>query len=146
MVSHFVDNSKVGPGCFVMQADASINSKKMRDLAAHEEARDKDVFASAVTRMVFKRGRLTVPPQYALEICGLLSSSTTESATAASHRDTRTEATQPATSCHDWTLEEIISYKEANLPIVRLEKGWDTVRELFCGERFALAQYKDFVW
>ncbi|KAL3489569.1 hypothetical protein BJX62DRAFT_252562 [Aspergillus germanicus] len=129
MVTHFVDNSK-----------------KMTGLAPHEEARHKNVFASAVTRMVFKRGRLTVPPECALEICGLLSASTAGSPTAASHTDTRTGAKEPAISCHEWTLEEIVSHKKANLPIVRLERGWDAVRELFCEERLALAEYRDFMW
>ncbi|KAL4985591.1 hypothetical protein BDW68DRAFT_189511 [Aspergillus falconensis] len=146
MVTHFVDNSKAWSTCFVIQANASINSKKMRDLAPRKEGQHKNVFASAVTRMVFKKGRLTVAPQRALEICGLLSASTAKSPTAASHSDTRTGATKPTISCDEWTLEEVITYKDANLPIVRLERGWDAVRELFCEERFALAEYRDFMW
>ncbi|KAL4766363.1 acyl-CoA thioesterase [Aspergillus foveolatus] len=146
MVTHFVDNSKSRPRCFVMQADASINSKKMKCPAPHKGERHEDVFASAVTRMVFKKGRLTVPPQRAFEVCGLLSASTAESPTAATHTITRTEASESANSCHERTLGEIVSYKETNLPIVRLERGWDAVRELFCEEQFVLTEYKDFMW
>ncbi|GFF40572.1 hypothetical protein IFM46972_06259 [Aspergillus udagawae] len=146
MVTHFVGNGKLWPRCNVMQAEASINSKAMRNLAPHMEERHKHVFASAVTRMVFKRGRLTVPPQRALDICGLQSASTGESPTAASHTDARTGATESGTGCPEWTLEEIESYKEANPPIVRLERGLDAVRELFREEQFALAEYRDFMW
>ncbi|KAL2844790.1 hypothetical protein BJY01DRAFT_263764 [Aspergillus pseudoustus] len=146
MVTHFVDSSKGSRRCTVMQADVSINSKKMGDPAPGTEEQHKNVFASAVTRMVFKKGRLTVAPQRALEICGLLSASTVKSPTAASHTDTRTGATEPAASCREWTLDEIVSYNEANLPIVRLEKGWNAVRELFREDRLVLAEYRDFMW
>lgn len=35
---------------------------------------------------------------------------------------------------------------ETNLPIVRLERGWDAVRELFREEQLALAEYRKFMW
>jgi hypothetical protein len=146
MVTHFVDNNKVRPRCYVMQADASINSEQTKNLAPHKKERHKNVFASAVTRMVFKRGRLTVSPQRALEMCGLLSPLTAESPAAASHTETRTGVTVSATGSHEWTVEEMVSYKEANLPIVRLERGWDAVRELFREEQLALAEHRDFMW
>ena len=144
MVTHFVDNSKSRPRCLVMQADATINSKKTKWPAPHKKERHKDVFASAVTRMVFKKGSLTVPPQRAFEICGLLSASQTP--TAASHTIITTEASESANSCHERILGGIVSYKETNLPIVRLERGWDAVRELFCEEQLVLTEYRDFMW
>ncbi|KUM56122.1 hypothetical protein ACN42_g11106 [Penicillium freii] len=126
-----------------MQGDGSINSKKMEKPAPPEDEQHKNVFASAVTRMVFKRGRLTVPPQRGLEICGILS---TESPTASSHTANRVEATESAIDCPEWTLEEIEFARRANLSIVRLERGWDAVRGLFRQEQFALAEYNDFMW
>ena len=129
-----------------MQADASINKRKTTNLAPRKEEQHKHVFASAVTRMVFKRGRLTVPPQRALDICGLLSATTSESPTELSHMGARTESTELATDCHELTQGEIESYKEANLPIVRLERGWDAVRELFREEECVLAKYGDLMW
>ncbi|KAJ6089128.1 hypothetical protein N7499_003975 [Penicillium canescens] len=146
MVTHFVDKSKLWPRRYVMQADASINKRKTTNLAPQKEERHKHVFASAVTRMVFKRGRLTVPPQHALDICGLLSATTSEFPTELSHIAAGTESTELATDCHEWTQGEIESYKEANLPIVRLERGWEAVRELFREEEFMLAKYGDLMW
>lgn len=146
MVTHFVDDSKFRPRCYVMQAHASINSKQMRPPVPHKEQRHKSVFASAVTRMVFKRGRLTVPPKRALEICGLLSAPTAEPPTAASYPDSGAGATESATGFNEWTEEEMVSYKETNLPIVRLERGWDAVRELFREDQFVLAEHRDLMW
>lgn len=37
-------------------------------------------------------------------------------------------------------------YKDANLPIVRLERGWDAVRGLFREEELALAEHREFMW
>ncbi|GFF27167.1 hypothetical protein IFM61606_09899 [Aspergillus udagawae] len=128
-----------------MQAHASIDSK-MRGPVSHKKEQRKCVFASAVTRMVFKRGRLTVPPKRALEICGLLPAPTAESPMAASCPDPRAGVTESATGFNEWTAEEMALYKETNLPIVRLERGWDAVRELFREEQLALAEYRDFMW
>jgi hypothetical protein len=58
----------------------------------------------------------------------------------------RTESTELATDCHEWTQGEIESYKEANLPFMRLEMGWDAVRELFREEECVLAKYGDLMW
>lgn len=138
MVTHFVDNSKFRPRCYLMQAHPSINSKQMRPAVPDKQNPHEHVFASAVTRMVFKRGRLTVPPKRALEVCGLLSAPTAESPTAASYPDTGAGETESATGFDEW--------KEANLPIVRLERGWDAVRELFRAEKFLLAECRDFMW
>ena len=44
------------------------------------------------------------------------------------------------------TQGEIESYKEANLPFMRLEMGWDAVRELFREEECVLAKYGDLMW
>ncbi|KAJ5588194.1 hypothetical protein N7537_010872 [Penicillium hordei] len=126
-----------------MQGDPSINSKQMEELAHPEDERHKYVFMSAVTRMVFKRGRLTVPPQRALEICGILS---VECPTASSRTADRAGATDSAIGCPEWTLEEIESSRYANLPVVRLERGWDAVRELFRQERVALTEHRGFMW
>ncbi|GCB25267.1 uncharacterized protein YBR096W [Aspergillus awamori] len=145
MVTHFVDNSKFWPRCCVMQANASINSK-MRFPVSHDKERQKSVFASAVTRMVFKRGRLTVPPKRALEICGLLPAPTSETPTVASRPGPGAGVTESATGFNEWTVEEMALYKDANLPIVRLERGWDAVRGLFREEELALAEHREFMW
>lgn len=126
-----------------MQGDRSINSKEMEELAHSEAGRHKYVFASAVTRMVFKRGRLTVPPERALKICGILS---VECPTASSCTADRAGATDSATGCPEWTLEEIETSRCANLPVVRLERGWDAIRELFRQERVVLTEHWDFMW
>lgn len=143
MVSHFVASSKHLPMRYVMHGDGSINSNKMQSLAPPKDELHKNVFASAVTRMVFKRGRLTVPPQRGLEICGILS---TESTIASSHISKKVKATESTIDCPEWTTEEIEHTRSANLSIVRLERGWDAVRGLFRQEQFALTEYNDFMW
>lgn len=145
MVTHFVDTSKFWPICYAMQAHTSTN-RKMGVPVPHAREQHRVVFASAVTRMVFKRGRLTVPPKRALKICGLLPASTAESPTAASCPDPGAGVTESATGFNEWTVEEMTLYKEANLPIVQLERGWDAVRELFHEEQLVLAEYRDLTW
>lgn len=54
--------------------------------------------------------------------------------------------TESATGFNEWTVEEMAVYKETNLPIVRLERGWDAVRELFREDQSVLAEYRDFMW
>jgi hypothetical protein len=149
MVTHFVDTSKFWPSCYVMQARTSTNRKIGVPLPHTRE--HKVVFASAVARMVFKRGRLTVPPKRALKICGLLPAPTAESPTAefptaAPCPDPAPGVTESPTGFNEWTVEEMTLYKETNLPIVRLERGWDAVRELSREERLVLAEYRDFTW
>ncbi|KAF7627644.1 hypothetical protein F9C07_2060008 [Aspergillus flavus] len=145
MVTHFVDTSKSCPSCYVMQAHTSTN-RKMRVPAPHKKEHHEVVFASAVTRMVFKSGRLTVPPKRALEICGLLSAPAAESPMATSCPGPGAGVTESATGFNEWTVEEMAVYKETNLPIVRLERGWDAVRELFREDQSVLAEYRDFMW
>ncbi|CAG8903297.1 unnamed protein product [Penicillium egyptiacum] len=146
MVPHFVDRSKFRPGCSVMQADTSSHKEKTTKRVPPEGDQTKHVFASAVTRMVFKRGRLTIPPERALETCGLLSVMTIESPTEASEMDAKIETTKLAADCPEWTRRELESYRETNIPIVRLERGWDAIHELFKGEETVLARYGDLMW
>jgi hypothetical protein len=88
-----------------MQAHASIKSK-IRVPVSHKKERQKSASASAVTRMVFKRGRLTVPPKRALEVCGLLPAPTAEAPTAVSCPDPGAGVTESATGFNEWTVEE----------------------------------------
>ncbi|MBE3046194.1 hypothetical protein IMZ48_27385 [Candidatus Bathyarchaeota archaeon] len=103
---------------------------------------ERTVLASAVTQFVFKQGRRTVRPVDALAACGLLRSPSgpyndkplgceeyhSPSLPALSSNDNlgpnegRQELAIPA---------EIEAMRRANLPVVRLEKGWDKVTELF---------------
>lgn len=71
-------------------------------------------------------GRLTRCPT--LKICGLLPAPTAEAPTAVSCPDPRAGVTESATGFNEWTVEETALYKETNLPVVRLERGWDAVR------------------
>ncbi|KAL4738018.1 hypothetical protein BDV11DRAFT_206324 [Aspergillus similis] len=126
MATNFVDNSKSWPRCFVTQANASISSK-MTDPAPHKEERKKmplDCTSSAC----FRSWRSSIGFDVRIP-------------TAAFHTVTRTEATESANGCYEWTLGNMVSYKETTLPIVRLERGWDAVRELFREEQFTGTPY-----
>ncbi|GLB17433.1 hypothetical protein AtubIFM61612_007304 [Aspergillus tubingensis] len=144
MVTHFVDTSEFWPSYYIVKAHTST-SRNMRVPVPHRKGQHV-VFASAVTRMVFKSGRLTVPPKRALEICGPLSAAAAESRTAAPRLDPGDGVTESVTGLNEWTVEEMASYNETNLPIVRLERGWDAVRGLFREDQFVLAEYSDFMW
>lgn len=114
--------------------------------SASEERTTQSCICVCCNSDVFERGRLTVPPQRALDICGPFLATTSESPTELCHMGARTETTELATDCHEWTQGEIESYKKANLPMVRLVRGWDAVRELFQEEEYVLAKYGDLMW
>jgi hypothetical protein len=78
-----------------------------------------------------------------LEICGILSA---EYQTAPSNTANRAGVAETAIGCPEWTFEEIDFSRHAKLPIVRLERGWDDVRDLFRQEQFALTEYRNFMW
>lgn len=144
MVTHFVDTSEFWPSRYVVQ-DLTSTNRRIRVPVPHEKEQ-RVVFASAVARMVFKSGRLTVPPKRALEICGLLSAQAAECPTAAPCPDPGAGVTESATGFNKWTVEEMALYKEKGLPIVRLERGWDAVRGLFREDQCVLAEYRDSMW
>ncbi|KAJ5178567.1 uncharacterized protein N7500_001266 [Penicillium coprophilum] len=78
MAMHFVDRSKFS-GRSVMQVVTSSDKEKTTNQVTPEGEPQKHAFASAITRVMFKTGRLTIPPENALDICGFLSITTIKS-------------------------------------------------------------------
>ena len=115
------------------------------------------VLASAITRMVFKKGRLTVSPANSLQACGLLPGRTQKSDRLITPENANAETTSSNTPIgiqtqpskisdddKDLTLKEVDIRREAALPITRLQNGRDAVHDLFQAEPCILGRHKDF--
>jgi len=76
LVSNFVEKGRYEPSSYYLQPDkaGSLSRGEAAQCPSRttKEERLKHVFASAISRYVFKRGRITVPPSKMLEDCGLL--------------------------------------------------------------------------
>jgi hypothetical protein len=76
LVSHFVEKGRYEPSSYYLQPDKagshSMGEATQSSSQTTKDERLKHVFASAISRYVFKRGRITVPPSKMLEDCGLL--------------------------------------------------------------------------
>lgn len=154
MVTHFVQRGELRAGQRVLQSHSSEWAGEKLETTSRSEG-SRVVFASAVTRFVCKRGRLTVPPAHALEECGLLRVSTSTVALSIGETGLQHEehpnvdsAVKPdvAAGAFLTMLEDVESSRIANLPIVRLQQGWDKVHELFREDIAVLGTYSDMVW
>lgn len=130
MVTHFVerDSAKPWPG-FLQGVPCE---KEPEDQVVRPQRRG--VFASAITRMVFKRGRVTVPPTRALEECGLLLDMGAQAGSCG------TEGVETD------ILEELETQRKNNLSIVQLKQGWDKVHGLFNEQQNVLGRFMDMAW
>ncbi|GJC94643.1 capsule polysaccharide biosynthesis protein [Colletotrichum higginsianum] len=161
MVTHFVVPSSRRQGrsvaCSSSQASWEKGAEKGESESPHDQPHGKNhqVLASAVTRMVFKKGRLTVTPAQAIAACHA-------TALLDAHGDTRdsgpidtqfastTVSDEANCGCHESTrldLEALESLRKANLPIVQLHRGWDAVHALFDDTRDnVLARHQDLIF
>lgn len=153
-VTHFVQRGKLRAGQRVLQSHSSEWAGEKPETTSRSEG-SRVVFASAVTRFVCKRGRLTVPPAHALKECGLLRVSTSSFASGIGEARLQHEehpnadsAAKPdvAAGACSTMLEDVESSRIANLPIVRLQQGWDKVHELFREDIAVLGTYSDMGW
>ncbi|KAM0323269.1 hypothetical protein ACHAQA_008860 [Verticillium albo-atrum] len=146
MVTHFVEKDRFRPREYLMQSPTAANNPLQ--YPGQDVEATKAVLASAVTRLVFKKGRLTIPPQKAMEACGLLPLQSVETSSGT------TTATSKSAQCesphrHDdeiQRLESIESTRKSQLPVVKLERGWDAVHGLFFAETTVLARRRDLMW
>lgn len=146
IVSHFVDagNHHAQEDLSSVNSDPSrqdsTDGKHPEKRPAPGESNNRTVFASAISRCVFKKGRITVAPEDALRSCGLLS----VPSHGLSHRKSSTpkDATQPREDIleqeqskfdapEDKNPENWEKLRMKNLSIARLEDGWDQVHALF---------------
>lgn len=170
MVTHFVPR---GTSRRPSYTEGSQRAENLPDPQRALEEEWKDVvLASAITRMVFKRDRVTVPPAGAFKACGLYPEGIQESATPIATEDDPSKASQESdshiapeddpskASClcafYRVTQTSTSTYKNlkydgmesrrvAGLPIAQLRNGWDAVHSLFQAEPYALAKHKDFL-
>ncbi|KAH7080108.1 hypothetical protein BKA63DRAFT_464227 [Paraphoma chrysanthemicola] len=129
MVTHFVERGKAKPQPEYLQG--VLRDREPKDSVVRLQ--EKRVFASAVTRMVCKRGRFTVSPIRALEESGLL-------------RDAGPKAGSCGTKgFQNYLPEGLEERRNSNLPIVQLQQGWDKVHELYDEQETVLGRITDIV-
>jgi hypothetical protein len=141
IVTHFVVRGAYRPEQFCLQDDtAERPSCPMEyDGAVTQEKKRRSVFASAVSRYVFKQGRKTYPPERMLKECGLLPS------TEAEMGSNPTEPDEIKESRSIW--REIETRRKRDLEVAQLKLGWDGVHKCFEGEiHTALGRYTDLLW
>ncbi|KAJ4213382.1 hypothetical protein NW760_015142 [Fusarium oxysporum] len=157
MVTHFVSLGTARPQGYMPEAFQRADSPPCPSLAPEAESKN-EVLASAITRMVFKKGRITVPPADVLKACGFHPERAQEPDTPVSSESAPSDPSSlcalagtggqsPALSAKETelTYDEMESRREAALPIVQLQSGWDAVHSLFQTEPYVLARHKDFL-
>ncbi|KAH7111156.1 hypothetical protein B0J13DRAFT_462050 [Dactylonectria estremocensis] len=157
MVTHFVPQGTSQPQCYMSEASQHACSPSYSHMAPEAELGNL-VLASAITRMVFEKGRVTVPPADALKAYRLCPETAQEPDTpippeyapskpSFSCALAGTGSQSPALSANDknLTYDQMESRREAALPNVQLQNGWDAVHNLFQTEPCVLARHTDFL-
>ncbi|KAB8264967.1 hypothetical protein BDV32DRAFT_145002 [Aspergillus pseudonomiae] len=128
IVSHFVKRGAFPHRRFLLQPNTP--GDRTRPKPGTDTSPEKQVFASAVSRYVFKQGRKTFPPEQMLVECGLLPS-----------KDSMSEGEGVAT----WSgIEE---RRKRDLEAAQLKIGWDAVHNTFDGDATkVLGRYTDLLW
>jgi hypothetical protein len=141
IVTHFVVRGAYRPKQFFLQKDSAERPCRPMEHedAVMQEKKRRSVFASAVSRYVFKQGRKTFPPEKILKKCGLLPSTEAEM----DSNPTETDETKSSRSI--WG--EVEARRKRDLKVAQLELGWDGVYNCFEGEiHTALGRYTDLLW
>ncbi|TQN72292.1 hypothetical protein CSHISOI_03188 [Colletotrichum shisoi] len=161
MTTHFVvpfsRRQERSVACSSSQASGTKGAGKGESESPHDQPhkRNHQVLASAVTRMVFKKGRLTVTPAQAIAVCHATAPSGAQGGTRDSGpRDTQFASTTVSdkTNCgsHEskrMNIEALESLRKANLTIPHLHRGWDAVHALFDDTKDnVLAQHQDLIF
>ncbi|KAE8153150.1 hypothetical protein BDV25DRAFT_127479 [Aspergillus avenaceus] len=129
IVSHFVKRGAFQPGKTLLQSSSSQGQTKQRSLK-RDESPEKHVFASAVSRYVFKQGRKTFSPEQMLIECGLLPSE---------------ESMAGDEGVAMWN--NIEARRKKDLEAAQLKLGWDAVHSTFDGDTTKiLGRYTDLLW
>ncbi|PGH14886.1 hypothetical protein AJ79_02748 [Helicocarpus griseus UAMH5409] len=145
VVTHFVKRGAFRPREFCLQqkgknkgvdwagVQAAVAASSSSPSGAQNEQVLKKVFASAVSRFVFKQGRKTMPPEKMFMQCGLLP---------AKGEENGVEAAQGRL-----TWDVIEERRRRNLEAAQLKLGWDAVHATFEGDvPVALGTYTDLLW
>lgn len=125
IVSHFVKRGAFPHRRFLLQPNTPED--RTRPKVGSDQSPEKQVFASAVSRYVFKQGRKTFPPEQMLVECGLLPSKDMDKGLAM------------------WSLIE--ERRKRDLEAAQLKVGWDAVHNTFDGDATkVLGRYTDLLW
>jgi acyl-CoA thioesterase FadM len=146
IVSHFVDAGSHHAQEETSSANSdssqqdSTDGKSPKERQGPGKSSNRRVFASAISRCVFKKGRITVAPEDALRSCGLLCGPSI------GLPDRKSSTSRRMTQSRDEILEQEQSKCDAlenkdsgdweklrmkNLSVARLEEGWDRIHALF---------------
>ncbi|KAL4892526.1 hypothetical protein BDV59DRAFT_193705 [Aspergillus ambiguus] len=128
IVSHFVERGVAHScQCHLQANNTQGIPTQIKTLGDHLQ---KKIFASAVSRYVFKQGRKTFPPEKMLRACGLLPSLGTEE-----------DNDQQELS------RSIEVRRKHDLETAQLKSGWDAVHNAFDGDvTKILGMYTDLLW
>ncbi|KOC15867.1 hypothetical protein AFLA70_362g001290 [Aspergillus flavus AF70] len=125
IVSHFVKRGAFPHRRFLLQPNTP--GDRTRPKVGSDQSPEKQVFASAVSRYVFKQGRKTFPPEQMLVECGLLPSKDMDKGLAM------------------WSAIE--ERRKRDLEAAQLKVGWDAVHNTFDGDATkVLGRYTDLLW
>ncbi|KAE8381483.1 hypothetical protein BDV26DRAFT_301372 [Aspergillus bertholletiae] len=128
IVSHFVKRGAFPHRKFLLQP--GIPGDRTRPKTSDDQSPEKQVFASAVSRYVFKQGRKTFPPEQMLVECGLLPSKNSLPA---------------GEGLATWSAIE--ARRKRDLEAAQLKIGWDAVHNTFDGDATrVLGRYTDLLW
>lgn len=132
VVSHFVEKGVFYPETYLLR-NRLWSTGKTSSREATKEKPQRKVFASIVSRYVFKRGRLTCAPTKMLENCGLLPRQLSKETPIAKEDHAITHSRD--------TIEQ---RRQRDLPAAQLHLGWDAVHEAFNGHtKTALGRYME---
>ncbi|KAB8231144.1 acyl-CoA thioesterase [Aspergillus alliaceus] len=127
IVSHFVRRGAFSHRKFLLQPNTPGDRARVK--AGGDQAPEKQVFASAVSRYVFKQGRKTFSPERMLIQCGLLPSK---------ERMSEEDAA---------TWRAIEERRKRDLEAAQLKIGWNAVHDTFDGDATnVLGRYTDLLW
>lgn len=136
VVTHFVPKGKFLPAGYELQSVSETRRRVLsRDEIDGDDEAKRYVFASAISRYIFKSGRKTVTPEEMFKRCGLL------------QPDNQADVEECYSGADIKVVEKVEKARREALPIARLENGWDSVHALFDGNNSqALGRYTDLLW
>jgi hypothetical protein len=136
IVTHFVPKHKFTPAGYELQPMPKIRKQGLfKTRLDGEDEAQRHVFASAISRYIFKSGRKTVTPEEIFTRCGLL------------RLNDRKNIGDKSIEAETTDLEKLEKARKEALPVAKLENGWDSVHALFDGSSTqALGRYTDLLW
>lgn len=165
VIGHFVRKGVVKPKSYLLQPWKKVKQTEENGRAVNESVENNGlhphIFATGISKYVFKKGRLTIPPERVLRASGLLPSkpadhetppmSTTPDPEITSNDAAITSAAASLTpdnagevmaasltaqdpDSDDWTWERVERERQRGMKIAELYNGLDMLHEEFTGD------------